>query len=193
MLNPTPSEMLPFTYYPTFIPNIKANEWLLALENELAWTQSPIVIFGKEVMQPRLTAWYATNGQSYTYSGKTQVSQPFTPLLHAIKQEIEAISNTSFNSVLCNLYRHGQDSMGYHADNEKENDSNSPIASLSLGAERFFHIKHRHTTEKHKLLLQHGSLLLMHAGMQANYLHALPKTTKNEGIRINLTFRKTKI
>ena len=177
-------------YYPQFIPMEAASEAFQKLLNETVWQQDDIKIFGKLYKQPRLTALYGENGKSYSYSGITMFPKPFTPLLKEIKAKIEAETKVSFTTVLLNLYRDGNDSNGWHRDNEKELGENPVIASVSLGAERAFHFKHR--TDKHlkyKLQLDHGSLLLMQRGTQRHWLHQLPKTKKVTEPRINLTFR----
>ena len=114
----------------------------------------------------------------------------FTKELHFIKQKIEAFSNSKFNSVLLNLYRHGNDSNGWHADNEKELGPEPIIASVSFGEERWFHFKHKTKDLKQKILLQHGSLLLMRDSTQEHWLHQLPKSKKILKPRVNLTFRR---
>ena len=98
-----------------------------------------------------------------------------------------------FNSCLLNLYRDGNDSNGWHADNEKQLGKNPIIASLSLGSERYFHLKHRTKPHlKHKIVLKHGSVLVMKEETQHFWLHQIPKTKKEIGKRINLTFRYIK-
>ena len=114
----------------------------------------------------------------------------FTNELLEIKSEVEVIVNENFSTCLLNLYRNGQDSNGWHADNEKELGKNPIIASVSFGTNRMFHLKHRYKPElKHKLILESGSLLIMKGETQHNWLHQIPKTKKNVGARINLTFR----
>ncbi|WP_317045176.1 alpha-ketoglutarate-dependent dioxygenase AlkB family protein [Arenibacter amylolyticus] len=114
----------------------------------------------------------------------------FTPLLLELKNSLHKSLNIQFTSCLLNLYRDGKDSNGWHADDEKELGKNPIIASISLGQERYFHLKHRKNKDvKHKLLLQHGSLLLMKGETQHHWLHQVPKTTKAQHQRINLTFR----
>lgn len=114
----------------------------------------------------------------------------FIPCLSEIKAAVERQSGTTFTTCLANLYRNGKDSNGWHADNEKELGENPVIASISLGAERYFHLKHnRLANQKFKLLLQHGSLLLMQGPTQHYWKHQIPKTARPIGERINLTFR----
>ncbi|MGM5470718.1 alpha-ketoglutarate-dependent dioxygenase AlkB family protein [Flavobacteriaceae bacterium LMO-SS05] len=178
-------------YVPNFYSFEKANTLLNILKKTTKWQQDTITLFGKVHKQPRLTALYADNNKPYTYSNITMFPKPITPNLLNIKQDIEHMAQYQFTSVLLNLYRDGKDSNGWHADNEKKLGKNPVIASLSLGAPRVFQFKHRSlSNEKYKLLLEHGSLLLMLGDMQHYWLHQIPKTKKKVGERINLTFRK---
>jgi alkylated DNA repair dioxygenase AlkB len=173
-----------------FFSNIEANKYFNLLKKEIQWQQDNIKIFGKIYLQPRLTALYANNNKSYSYSNIKMQPITFTPTLFDIKSKIEKRINSQFTSCLLNLYRNGQDSNGWHADNEKELGLNPVIASLSLGAERVFHMKHRNDKkEKVKINLTNGSLLVMRGRTQHHWLHQIPKTRKKVGERINLTFR----
>lgn len=178
-----------FEYYPNFYNQEKATQYFTQLIEETHWQQDSISLFGKSHLQPRLTALYGNNGKSYSYSNIVMHPKNFSPLLLLIKNEIEALCKENFTTVLLNLYRNGYDSNGWHTDNEKELGKNPIIASLSLGEERFFHIKHNSKDEKFKLNLVNGSLLLMKEGSQINYKHQLPKTKQTKTSRINLTFR----
>lgn len=180
-------------YIPNFYSTEKANFYFKILKENIDWQQDFITVFGKTYNQPRLTALYANNHQPYTYSNLTMFPKIFTSELLEIKQEIEKIEHNQFTSVLLNLYRNGNDSNGWHADDEKELGRNPLITSLSLGAPRMFHFKHRKLIDqKYRLILEHGSLLLMKGEMQHYWLHQVPKTKKNVGERINLTFRTIK-
>lgn len=176
---------------PSFYDAFQANSLLNQLTVETVWKHEPIMLFGKEVMQPRLTAWYGDSGTAYSYSGIQMNPLPWTPLLAEVKQAIENVSGKQFNSVLLNLYRDGKDSMGWHSDNEPELGRNPFIASLSLGASRRFHLKPRYRKELEtiRLDLANGSLLLMGGALQHHWLHQVSKTKKAVGPRINLTFR----
>ena len=177
-------------YYPNFIEAQKANSLFEIFKNTIRWQQDDIKVFGKVYAQPRLTALYGNNGKPYSYSNITMKPHEFTNELLEIKRQIESKTSAVFTTCLLNLYRDGKDSNGWHADNEKELGKNPVIASITLGQERFFHLKHRKNKElKHKLLLEHGSLLLMQGKTQHNWLHQIPKTKKPIGERINLTFR----
>ncbi|WP_412986072.1 alpha-ketoglutarate-dependent dioxygenase AlkB family protein [Pontimicrobium sp. IMCC45349] len=180
-------------YYPNFFNLSEANTYLSKILSNTKWQQDTITVYGKTYQQPRLTALYANNNKFYSYSNIVMHPYNFTNTLLEIKQKIEINTNTQYTTCLLNQYRNGQDSNGWHADNEKELGEDPIIASISFGAERIFHLKHKTDSNlKHKLILQHGSLLLMKEGTQRHWLHQLPKTKKDIGKRINLTFRYIK-
>ncbi len=160
------------------------------LKEAVPWQQDNITLFGKTYPQPRLTALFGNNGKPYSYSNITMQPHKFSKIVLDIKHSIEAITTIEFTSCLLNLYRDGKDSNGWHADDEKELGKNPIIASVTLGQERYFHLKHKNNKSlKHKILLQHGSLLLMKGETQHHWLHQIPKTAKPIKERINLTFR----
>ena len=180
-----------FIYYPNFFSKEKADLFLETLTKEIAWQQDDIIIFGKKIAQPRLTALYGNDGKSYGYSNIVMQPHPFNSALTFIKEEIESIINEHFTTVLLNYYRNERDSNGWHADNEKELGRDPVIASVSFGEARIFQIKHNTKKEyKQSLLLEHGSLLVMKNGAQVHYKHQIPKATQPKNPRINLTFRK---
>src|SRR5260370_6357668 len=113
------------------------------LIGDVPWRQDKILVWGKVFRQPRLVAWYGDRGSEYTYSGITMAPLPWTELLLEIKRRVEDVTASSFNSVLLNYYRDNRDSMGFHSDDEPELGERPVIASLSLGEERTFVLKHR--------------------------------------------------
>ena len=178
------------SYVPHFLDSDFANSFFDILLDELEWRQHYLKIFGRMLPQPRLTALYGINDQSYTYSNLTLKPLKFTPKLLEIHQKLKELTNINFTHCLANLYRDGNDSMGWHADDEKELGENPVIASVSLGAVRRFQLKHRYDPNlKYQLDLEHGSLLLMQGTTQHFWNHQLPKTKKLVSSSINLTFR----
>ena len=177
-------------WQPHFLAADVASNYLSTLMTELAWEQRSIKLYGKEVPFPRLTAWYGDVEATYAYSGNVFSPRAWTPSLRDLQQQLQVGFPFTYNSVLANWYRNGNDSMGWHADNESELGQNPVIASLSLGATRSFHLKHRTTNERIKLDLSHGSLLIMGGAMQHHWVHQIPKTKKPLADRINLTFRQ---
>lgn len=177
-------------YYPNFFDQTDANAIFEELKTTTNWQQDEITVFGKKHLQPRLTALFGNNGKSYSYSNIKMNPTPWTVLLEKIKLKIQSVVQTNFSTVLLNLYRSGQDSNGWHADDEKELGQNPVIASVSFGAPRFFYLQHKtNKSLKQKILLEHGSLLVMSGTTQHFWKHQIPKTTKQLDQRINLTFR----
>lgn len=177
-------------FYPDFFPKEQSDVFYRTLLEEVNWKQEPIKLFGKEIMQPRLTAWYADAGKTYSYSGITMPGNKWTEPLLKIKSAVEKVSQVTFNSALLNLYRNGQDSMGWHRDNERELGHNPTIASVSFGADRLFQLREYASKSGLKsLLLSHGSVLLMRGETQPHWEHRVPKTNKVNVARINITFR----
>lgn len=190
----TKENILPFDgkaiLYPAYFSAVDSDHYLKLLQHEITWRQEPIKIFGKEIMQPRLTAWYGDTGKGYSYSGIRMVPLPWTTSLMEIKVTIEKSAGVNFTSALLNYYRNGKDSMGWHRDNEKELGTNPVIASVSFGASRKFQFRnYKEKTMIRSIDLTHGSLLLMKEQTQHYWEHRLPKIHKEAGARINLTFR----
>ena len=172
-----------------------AGNLLRELTEEIPWVQNKIRFYGKESLVPRLESWHGDEGMSYTYSGIKMDAKPWTKNLLMIKESIEPIAKTTFNSVLINYYRDGKDRVAWHSDDEKELGKNPVIASVSLGAERKFKLRHKNYKEnqlQYEVFLQNGSLLLMSGSTQHHWLHEIPRTAKPIGPRINLTFRVIK-
>lgn len=178
------------SYLEDFYSKKDSLELFNSLLNHIPWQQDTITVFGKTHKQPRLTALFAENNKPYSYSNITMYPHIFLEDILKIKAKVEDFTGHKFTTCLANLYRNGNDSNGWHSDNEKELGKNPIIASVSFGASRFFYLKHK--SEKHwkqKLELTSGSLLLMKGETQQNYLHQIAKTKKEIGPRINLTFR----
>ena len=164
--------------------------WMRRLEEEIPWESREIRLFGKTYEQPRLISWHGDEHCTYCYSGETYAPKPWTTSLLEIRFELNRLLSENMNSVLCNLYRNGQDSMGFHSDNEPELGKNPTIVSLSLGEGRRFLLKHRRNEQKVECLLSTGDILVMKGNTQEEWKHGVPKSKKELGPRINLTFRK---
>lgn len=168
-----------------------ARAWFERLDAEIPWEQHRIFLFGRHVNAPRLSCWVGDAGAAYTYSRTRFEPRPWTPGLSDLRERVSALCGERFNSVLCNLYRDGNDSMGWHSDDEPELGPAPVIASLSFGATRRFRLRHRCDRARHvELLLESASLLRMSGATQHNYRHDLPRTRRAVGARINLTFRR---
>ena len=174
-----------------FTPSV-SDQFLKVLTHQLDWQQGEILMFGKHVLEPRLTAWYGDNDKPYSFSGITLSPKVWNEELVSIKSKIEPIAKVDFNSVLLNRYRDGNDSISWHTDAEKELGINPVIASVNFGATRKFQLRHIKTKEKLEIELTHGSLLIMQGELQHFWQHQVPKTGQKVGERINLTFRVIK-
>jgi alkylated DNA repair dioxygenase AlkB len=177
-------------YYPSFFSEKESDRLFKSLNENIQWQQDIFRIYGKEIPLPRLTALYGDAAKTYTYSNILMQPHSWNEDLLEIKQRIEAVAKVSFSTVLLNLYRTGNDSNAWHADDEKELGQNPIIGSVSFGASRILQFKHKKDkTLKTKIELQHGSFLLMKGATQHHWLHQIPKTAKSIAPRINLTFR----
>lgn len=188
-INVLPHQGETLFYHDFFSPD-ESDSYLQYLTYEIPWMQEPIVMFGKTLMQPRLTAFYGDQGMEYTYSGLTMKATRWTDRMQQLKERIEAKCGTVFNVCLLNYYRDGQDHMGWHRDNERSLGQVPLIASLSFGGTRIFQF--RKYVEKMPVIsleLDHGSLLLMKGETQRYWEHRVTKTTVAVRPRINLTFR----
>ena len=195
LLSAETNNLLPFqgevTFYPNFYSKEDSFHYLKVLQECLEWRQEPIRMFGKWIVQPRLTALYGDPNVSYGYSGIEMETLPFTKELEQIKNHIQDFTKHEFTHVLCNYYRNGQDSMGWHRDNEDVLGKDPTIASLTFGASRIFQLRPYGKKEpKLNIELSDGSLLLMGGESQHFWEHQIPKTKKVLAPRINLTFRK---
>lgn len=185
-------------YYSHFISDDEGDILMQTLIEEEAWAHRPIVVFGKEILQPRLISWGGS--LPYKYSGQTLSPRSAHSALSALWAQVEETCGHTFNHVLLNYYRDGHDHMGMHADDELELGRDPLIAALSIGVKRRFKMspkrrkrdRRRRRNEGREILLHHGSLMVMGGDMQHTWRHGVPKMKSQEesGPRINITFRK---
>lgn len=176
-------------YFGKIYPDHKAEHYYNKLMNEIEWRHDEAYIMGRHIITKRKVAWYGDQQYSYSYSNATKLALPWTRTLIELKENIESISRSTYNSCLLNLYHDGNEGMAYHSDDEKTLAKNSAIASLTFGAERNFHFKHKVSKERITLCLENGSLLIMKGETQTHWQHRLPPTKKVKRPRVNLTFR----
>lgn len=179
------------TLDPCWLPCPAADILHRSLQATVDWQVHRVRLFGREVPAPRLSCWIGDPGTAYRYSGQRHLPRPWPDCLRPVRARLEAELGVPFNSVLANLYRDGRDAMGWHRDDERDLGPEPVIASLSLGAPRRFLVKALGDTETKALGIElpHGSLLVMDGDFQRRYRHALPRTARAVGARINLTFR----
>jgi len=181
------------TYFASLFGVDESRELLAELLRTTAWQQDRITLYGKSTALPRLTAWYGEPGLAYTYSGIRMEPRAWSPALGRVKARVEALCGQAFTSVLLNQYRHGQDGMAWHSDDEPELGADPLIASVSFGATRRFRLRRKPHAKGNRPLavdLGAGSCLVMSGRTQEFWEHALAKTRKPVGPRVNLTFRQ---
>lgn len=176
-------------YHGPVLPPEEADGFFDSLFRGTPWKSDEVMMFGRRIVTARQTAWYGDPDCGYTYSGVMRHPLAWTSVLRELKDSVERLSGASFNSCLLNLYHHGGEGMSWHSDDEKDLVRDAAIASLSLGAERIFRLKHKRLPHSVSVTLEHGSLLVMKGATQTHWLHSVPKTTKVTAPRINLTFR----
>lgn len=178
--------------YPQWLEEREIQALFQTLQTQVPWEQSVIQLYGRAVKIPRLNAWFGDAGCGYAYSGYRLPLHPWLPVLAELRQRLHNEVGVDSNSVLVNLYRDGQDSVAWHSDDEPELGRNPTIASISLGAERRFSLRHRRdkTLKPLHLQLSSGSLLLMTGTTQHHWHHCLPKCAAATAPRISLTFRQ---
>jgi len=187
----TSANLLPYdgtaVLHPHAVPD--ADGMFERLLSEIPWKEHEVFVFGRWVHQPRLTAWFGDSDQPYHYSGNSLRPDPWTPDLLKIRDLCQQLAGSRFNSALANLYRNGSDGIAWHADDERELGADPVIASVNLGQERRFDLRHRETGETVRVPLPHGSILVMSGPTQHHWLHQVAKSAKPMAARINLTFR----
>ncbi len=180
-------------YFPALFNEERSNEYLNKFIADTPWKQQVLKMYNKEVLTPRLTAWYGDKGTDYSYTGSVSNPIPWTPELLEIKAIVEPLAGIKFNSVLLNYYRDGNDSVAWHSDKESVLGKRPTIASVSFGQVRSFDIRNKADhSEKYSVRLEHGSFLLMKSGLQEHWEHRIAKSTKPMKQRVNLTFRFVK-
>ena len=181
-----------YIFVPSFFTKPEADVLMESFTSNIIWKQEEMQMYGKTIKFPRLTAWYGEVDKAYSFSGITLQPNAWSKELLSIKEKVETLCNETFNSVLLNMYRDGNDSISWHTDAEKELSRNPVIASVNFGAERVFQLRHIESKQRIDIPLSHGSLLIMQGELQHYWQHQIPKSKKVTESRINLTFRAIK-
>ena len=178
------------TYLPQWVEATTGEQWLRELIAQTRWTQPSLTLYGRSVAVPRQVAWYGDADAHYRYSGISNTPLPWTPLLGDIRQRLEQQLGLTLNGVLLNLYRDGQDAMGWHSDDEAALGPEPVVVSLSLGATRRLDFRRKGGSRiEYSIELEHGSLLVMGGATQHHWQHQIARTRKIGTPRLNLTFR----
>jgi len=178
-------------YIPELIDIDTSNQWFTDLADLSTWYRPTLKVYGKSVLQSREIAAYAPDYEfEHKYSGTTiDIRTEYPPVLSSIQNMVESKLGVRFNHVMLNKYDSGDVYIGLHADNVE----NRVIATVSLGAERTFIMRHRTLKgEKglYKWKLENGSMFVMQGDTQLFWKHEIPKEPKIKEGRISLTFRQ---
>jgi alkylated DNA repair dioxygenase AlkB len=210
---------------------------VFGVDDTAQWTSTPITIAkesetGEETSLPNttnppnnnqpfsnLTLVEKISKQPIRTTKYQYTPRPIPTCLHHLKNLIESTTGSRYNFCLVNYYSSGNDSISFHSDDERFLGSNPDIASLSLGGEREFLMKHKpapantsstngfsssagasasaRSTPPLKFPLSSGDMIIMRGPTQANWLHSIPKRTGRSGDavrgRINITFRRAMV
>ena len=185
----SPDRQSEITFWPNWLEQTEADDLLVTAINKVTWQHHNINIAGKSIPIPRLQNWFGDPATSYTYSRIKLQALAFPPWMEELRTRVERQTGCSFNGTLVNYYRDGRDSVDWHADDEVELGVEPIIASVSLGQERTFLLRHKTTKQRLKINLPHGSLMVMGPGIQKYWLHSIAKDKNVVKSRINFTFR----
>jgi alpha-ketoglutarate-dependent dioxygenase alkB family protein 2 len=200
----SPQDKLFLIYHKNFISYDTANKIFDILEQNIIYNpdhMSKVKIFGEEHEIPRKQVAYGEPGTFYNFSG-THVDaiswnqdSKLCKILLILKNVVSKQFNCNFNFVLINRYADGNDYIGFHADDEKDLQNDSPIVGLTFGAERDFQFKNIKSgknymfNKSNSLVLHHGSCISMQYPTNQFWKHSVPKRAKIKSPRISLTFR----
>jgi len=200
-----PSHGLNVDYYSTYFNAHQAKTHFIELERSLKVylesSQNEVRVFGKLHKVPRKQAAFGDPGLSYEFSGVRIPANPWIPVLIVLRDQLSRTLGESFNFVLVNRYKNGSDHMGEHRDDETDLVAQAPIAALSFGQRRDFIFRHkdargskapRKDIASLKIVLEHGSLLVMKHPTNVFWYHSLPARKMAPGPRISLTYRVLK-
>lgn len=181
-----PQELMEYT--PGFIEDKEATALLCHLLATAPWEQHRVMMYEKEVVTPRLSAWY---GDRREKDGIKREPIPWLPELAALRDKIMEKTGMCFDGVLLNYYRDGNDSVAWHSDKDTVPGLKTEIASVSLGQVRNFDFRSKENhRQRYAIPLEHGSLLLMKGDLQKYWEHRIAKSASLMSARINLTFRQ---
>jgi len=151
------------------------------LASTAKWQQRTVTMWDHEVLEPRLTAGWSTDGGNAP------------PLLLEMCTLLSARYDIGFDRVWVNLYRDGSDSVAWHGDRHRHTMTRPMVATVSLGARRKFHLRRRgSSTIVHTLTPGVGDLVVMGGECQNDWEHCVPKTARHVGARMSVTIRHSR-
>jgi len=167
-------------YLSQFLTKSDADKYLLSLKST--------IVLEKKEHEGRATGLYG-DVKEYKYAFNIGIPLFWTNELLEIKDKVEKLTGYVYNVCLINYYESGKDKFNFHADKE-EIGNPTPIAVISLGAERKFYFRSQtESTDKLSIILENGSLILIDSTTHEKYLHSLPPDNAIKMPRMSLTFR----
>lgn len=154
------------------------------LAESITWRQRKVVMWDRQLDEPRLTAWWGTGEER---------PEPL-PVLSTARWMLSERYGKPFDSIGFNLYRDGRDSVAWHGDRERFHREDPTVAIVSVGARRGFHMRPRFRdgtarVPARQFMLGHGDLFVMGGACQHDWEHCVPKVAHAEGPRLSIMFR----
>ena len=175
-------------------PDEQERQELFAYLNELEIEyHKPYKRFNQTVKVPRGQASFTLHDDihyNYKVSGGSPPNKVMCDTLRMITSRVNAALGTHFNTILMNVYRSGDDCIGYHRDNETGWAPNTGFATLCFGAERDFLLRHDETRDVTTTRHHDGHVIHLPHPMNSHYQHSVPRRKRVAGTRISLTFRQ---
>lgn len=170
-----------------FIPKAASDFYYTTLLHQTQWHEYEMPMYDKVVTAPRMVSWYGDADRM-----ELNPKQKWSKELLTIRKQVERETKLKFNAVLLNLYRNGNDGVGWHSDKTVSSNKNMNIASVTFGETRMFRLRHKFMKNlpQIEIPLHHGTFLLMSGATNSHWEHQVPKTTRKILPRINLTFRQ---
>ena len=160
-------------------------EWLLGgdelatrLIDGVPWRQGRRRMWDRVLDDPRLSYWARAD------------DPPFDPSLAEMQRTLERSYHHRFRRPGLNYYRHGQDSVAWHADRELRALDDTLVAIVTLGTRRPFLVRPRRGGPSIDLRPGSGDLIVMGGAAQRDWEHAVPKTAR-PGPRVSVSWRWT--
>ena len=190
-------EVMNWTHQPAWLSPDDRQIWMDRCVQQINWDQPQVRVYGRWHRVPRLTAFLADQQVAYRYSGAVHRGEGWPDWFRPLLDLVSSRSSAPFNGCLFNLYRDGQDRMGWHADDEFLFDGlrrEARIVSLSLcgtswrredgggdGSDsigrnwgvRKFQVRRKgkkNADDVREILLGHGDLMTMEGLFQKYYL-----------------------
>jgi alkylated DNA repair dioxygenase AlkB len=141
------------------------------------WRQRRVPMYDRMVDEPRLT---------WSWSDPDDGVPP--PILTTMQEALSRHYARPFDSISLNFYRHGRDSVAWHRDRVRNDQTDPIVVIVSVGAPRPFLVRRHGGGPSQAYLLGQGDLFVMGGAFQHDWEHTVPKVAA-AGPRISITYR----